>query len=205
MPRYFGFYWTLPVPSVDFTALPKDVDEAAGQSRTIRYQRDRVRRWVKEQKGDLAGERIFLEVAPDRGTQFVLPALDAAIVASQAARAELVLVDFAQSFGWRTHKPLHQRLTESGTPFTELDPVPIEVDGQTFDPTEHFRMWSDVQAAYRATKPERKAAIREAIGHLAVEEMTNAEIAARLNEAGIKPISAPEWTKESVRKFRKVR
>ena len=42
--RAVGFYWTLPVPWAGFTDLPTDVDEAAAQSRTIRYQRDLIRR-----------------------------------------------------------------------------------------------------------------------------------------------------------------
>jgi hypothetical protein len=53
MRRFVGFYWTLPVPFAAFTALPDDIDAAAEKSMTVRYQRERVRRWVKEEKGEL--------------------------------------------------------------------------------------------------------------------------------------------------------
>ncbi len=43
-----GFYWTLPVPWAGFTELPKDVDRAAEFSRTIRYQREIIRRYARE-------------------------------------------------------------------------------------------------------------------------------------------------------------
>ena len=68
MQNYIGFYWTLPVPWAGFRDLPNDADEASGLSRTIRYQRDRVRRWVKEEKGELIDETVFLETEPDRGS-----------------------------------------------------------------------------------------------------------------------------------------
>ena len=44
-----GFYWTLPVPWVRFTSLPKAVDDAAKLSRTIRYQRDLIRRYAADE------------------------------------------------------------------------------------------------------------------------------------------------------------
>ena len=43
-----GFYWTLPVPWAGFTSLPKAVDDAAKLSRTIRYQRDLIRRYAAD-------------------------------------------------------------------------------------------------------------------------------------------------------------
>ena len=42
-PRFVGFYWTLPMPHVGFTKLPRDAEAAAEASQTIRYQRERVR------------------------------------------------------------------------------------------------------------------------------------------------------------------
>ena len=49
MTHYLGLYWTLPVPWAGFTRLPKDAKAAAARSRTIAYQRERVRRWVAEE------------------------------------------------------------------------------------------------------------------------------------------------------------
>ena len=36
MQKFFGFYWTLPVNWTGFQSLPRNVDEAADASRTIR-------------------------------------------------------------------------------------------------------------------------------------------------------------------------
>ena len=58
MDRFLGLYWTLPVPWAGFTQLPKDVGAAAKLSRTIAYQRERVRRWVAEEGGDLVAEEV---------------------------------------------------------------------------------------------------------------------------------------------------
>lgn len=38
---YIALAWTRPVPWAGFASLSTDIDVAAGQSRTIRYQRDR--------------------------------------------------------------------------------------------------------------------------------------------------------------------
>jgi hypothetical protein len=61
-----GFYWTLPVPWAGFTALSRDVDKAAAQSRTIRYQCERVRRFAKDNHLSLAHEETFLALDSDR-------------------------------------------------------------------------------------------------------------------------------------------
>ncbi|MGI1661353.1 hypothetical protein ACRDNQ_03845 [Palleronia sp. KMU-117] len=201
MRRFVGFYWTLPVPFAKFTALPDDIDAAAEKSTTIRYQRERVRRWVKEEKGELSAERAFLELAPDRGTPEGATAVDAAITVAKAQDAELVLVDFGEAFGWRTHPALRHRLESSGHPFVMLPPEPVFLDGKRFDPIAHFRTWAETWREYRGSKETRKGAVLAALGTLAVEEMTYAEVAASLNEAGVPTVSGKSWTKETLRKF----
>ena len=203
MARYIGFYWTLPVPFAGFTALPADIDAAAAQSRSVRYQRERVRRWVHAEAGELVAERAFLELAPDRGTAAVTGDLDAAIALSRASDAALVLVDFAESFGWRRHPALWDRLREAGASHMALTPDPVMIDGQVFDPMAHFRRWREIWDAFRASRPERKAAIAEAIGALAIEGGAYAEIAKQLNASDIKTLNGKPWTKETVRKFLK--
>ncbi len=47
--KYVGFYWTLPIHWKGFTSLSADAEEAATQSRTIRYQRIWIHKWVKEE------------------------------------------------------------------------------------------------------------------------------------------------------------
>ena len=201
MTRYVGFYWTLPVPFVGFTALPGDVDGAAKRSRTVRYQVDRVRRWVKEQKGDLVAERAFLELEPDRGTAEGAQAAAEAISLARKEHATLVLVDFAEAFGWRRHTPLREAVEASGVPHMILPPDPVAIDGREFDPVAHFRTWSDVWAQYRSSKPARKAQLKDTIRALAHDDMTFAELACALNARGIPTITGKLWTKDSVRKF----
>jgi hypothetical protein len=201
MRRFVGFYWTLPVPFAKFTALPDDIEAAAATSTTIRYQRERVRRWVKEQKGDLRAERAFLELAPDRGTPEGATAVNAAIAVARAEDAELVLVDFSEAFGWRRHPALRERLEASGQPCMMLPPEPLVMDGTEFDPVAHFRTWEETWRSYRGSKAARKGAVQAALGSLPVEEMTLAEMAASLNGAGISTVSGKTWTKESLRKF----
>jgi hypothetical protein len=72
---FVGFYWTLPVNWTGFRSLPKDVEEAAAKSRTIRYQMERVRKHVDENAGELVGEFTFMDVRPDRATDAVQEAL----------------------------------------------------------------------------------------------------------------------------------
>ncbi len=201
MRRFVGFYWTLPVPFAKFTALPNDIDAAAEKSTTIRYQRERVRRWVKEEKGDLRAERAFLELAPDRGTPEGATAVDAAITVAKAEDAELVLVDFGEAFGWRTHPALRHRLETSGHPFTLLSPEPVLLDGKDFDPVRHFRLWDETWRSYRGSKEARKGAVRKVLGALPTEEMSFSEMAASLNEKGVTTVTGKPWTNESIRKF----
>lgn len=201
MRRFVGFYWTLPVPFAQLTSLPEDINAAAEKSMTVRYQRERVQRWVKEQKGELRAERAFLELAPDRGTPEGATAVDAALAIAQAENAALVLVDFAKAFGWRPHPALRERLEASGQPFMLLPPDPVVINGKDFDPVEHFRTWDETWRSFRASKSARKGAAQAALGAMPVKEMTYAEIAQILNKAGIKTVTGKSWTKDSVGKF----
>lgn len=81
--NFIGLYWTLPVPWAGFVNLPDDPDAAAAASRTIRYQVERVRRWVKDQKGTLVAERVFLELQPDRGSEQIVPEIDRLLVLAE--------------------------------------------------------------------------------------------------------------------------
>ena len=69
--RFIGVYWTLPVNWVGFGNLPTDVDAAAAVSRTIRYQRERIRLYVQENCGQLVDEIAFMDVRTDRATETV--------------------------------------------------------------------------------------------------------------------------------------
>jgi hypothetical protein len=68
---YLGFYWALPVNWAGFRRLPANIDDAAAGSRTIRYQRERVRAYVAESRGRLVDEIAFIDMQPDRATDLV--------------------------------------------------------------------------------------------------------------------------------------
>lgn len=197
---YIGFYWTLPVPWAGFTDLPKDPDAAAKASRTIRYQVERVRRWVKENDGKLIAEEVFLELAPDRGSEQIEPIINGLITKALAQDAKLVLVDFAEAFQWRKHGKLWDRLGDD-TICQRLDPAPILLDGKTFDPVGHFRNWREIDAAHIAAKPELRAALIAAASAMHDDGRPYAAIASELNAAGNLTLTGRKWTADNVRKL----
>lgn len=202
MQRYLGFYWTLPVPWAGFTQLPADADEAAAQSRTIRYQRDRVRQWVAQEKGDLIGETVFMETAPDRGNKHILPEVEKLLRRCRDEDARLVLVDFSTAFGWRSHQALWSYLRTMPERVEPLDAIPVAIGGEIFDPVAHFRQWQEANADWSEKKSERRAIAARRIPELAAEGRSNREIAEALNTEGISTVTGGRpWTKESVRKF----
>lgn len=197
---YIGFYWTLPVPWAGFTTLPKEPDEAARHSRTIRYQVERVRRWVKDDGGRLIAEEVFLELAPDRGSEEIAPAIDRLIAKARAQGAKLVLVDFSEAFQWRKHGPLWDRLGDRRI-CERLDPAPILLDGKEFDPVQHFRSWRQLDEAHVAAKPALRAALIETARSLRDDGGTYAAIAAQLNANGDLTPNGRDWTADNVRKL----
>lgn len=197
---FFAFYWTLPVPWAGFTALPKDADEAAKASRTIRYQVLRVRQWVAEQKGHLIGEEVFLELHPDRGSEQIVPVIDKLINKAKARGASVVLVDFSEAMRWRRHGPLWDRLDASGIAVA-LDPVEIQLPEERLNPIDHFRSWRRLERLHAETKGDRKAALAAAIMDLRGEGLSFAAIATELNAAGLMTATGKAWSAENVRKL----
>ena len=201
--KYLGFYWTLPVPWAGFLSLPKDVNVAAEQSRTIRYQRDRVRRWVKDEGGIILAEEVFLELVSDRGSEQIVHELNNALKRCRMEGATLVLVDFAEAFGWRRHGPLWDRLHDSDTPHISLDPAPIFIDGEEFNPVIHFRTWRDLEQIHAETKSNRKAALANMISQLATEHASHGALTEELNARGMTTPTGKIWTADNLRKFLK--
>jgi len=202
MAKYIGFYWTLPVPWAGFRTLPPEVDAAAEQSVTIRYQRDRVRGWIGGEKGTLIAEEVFLELQPDRGTEQIIPVIDRLLSRCKTEQAILVLVDFSEAFGWRRHGPLWDHLANEQL-CMPLDPAPIMMNGKEFDPVEHFRTWRDVEHTHANSKPERKAAIAKAISNLQLDNQSRLAMAKALNADGVRTPSGRPWTEDNLRKFLK--
>ena len=202
MRAYIGFYWTLPVPWAGHQTLPQDVDAAAGKSLTIRYQRECVRQWVKENKGKLIEERVFMELAPDRGTEHIVPEVEKALRQCRETGAQLLVVDFSRSFGWRSHIHLAGVLRSSKDCIL-LSPVQTMINSAIFDPVAHFRKWRDVQDTFSSNKEEKMAQARSTVDALAPYHSNFASLAEALNAKGYKTSRGKMWTKENLRKFLK--
>lgn len=198
--NYLAFYWTLPVNWAGFTTLPQDADEAAKASRTIRYQVERVRRWVKDEKGHLLREVVFMETRPDRGTDAIQHEIGKLLAEATKRQAEAVLVDFAQAFGWRSHGPLFDMIGAAGN-CVRLPPEPALIDGKWMDPVEHFRAWREVDLAHQMAKDDLKDTTLTTIAELKAYGASYAAIAARLNDMGMKTVNGRAWSADNVRKF----
>ena len=176
-----------------FTKLPKGVEAAAKASQTIRYQRERVRRYVEARGGALVHEAVWMELAPDRGSRHVEAELRKALDRCREAGAELLYVDFAERHGWRPHQQLKtclDALAGDAVRHRPLDPDPIVIDGRRFDPVAHFRRWQK-RMAERGTAAERRQEVRDTILALAADRLPPAvpradyaSLAAALNRAG---------------------
>lgn len=198
--RIIGFYWTLPVPWLGFTKLPKSVEEAASVSRSIRYQRERIRQWIKEEGGQLLHEEAFMETKADRGTTAILPEIDRLLAKAEALDATLALVNFAESFHWRPHAALWGHL-RSEERVMALDPVPVLIDGQFFDPTSHFRAWTEMAETHTALKPQAKAQIAARVAAMKEGGTSLTAIADTLNAEGVTTPSGKPWRADNLRKL----
>jgi hypothetical protein len=203
MRDYIGFYWTLPVPWAGHQTLPQDVDEAASRSQTIRYQRECVRQWVKENKGKLIEERVFMELEPDRGTEHIVPEVEKALKRCREVGARLLIVDMAASYGWRGHPFLNRVISNNEAFCQRLYPAKIMINGHSFDPVRHFRKWRLAQKKFSASKAERLAAARAAAEALSPSCSNYSELAEALNEEGHLTATGKPWTAENLGKFLK--
>ncbi|AWU98099.1 hypothetical protein [Azospirillum ramasamyi] len=165
---FVGFYWTLPLPAFGFTKLPDFPDEAARASRTIRYQREAVRRYVAERKGRLADEVVFLEIHPDRSSDGVEPYVERALRSCQKHHAQLVFVDFAREHGWRSHPWMSRLMHLAPISCLGLDPEPVVIDGEPFDPIGHFRTMK-AAAESRGSPADRRAALAALVADVVAE------------------------------------
>jgi hypothetical protein len=201
--KFVGFYWTLPVPWAGFTKLSENVDEAAAQSRTIRYQRNAVRRWVAEESGDLIAEQVFLELAPDHATPYVEAPLQAAIELCRKQDATFVYVDFQERHEARPHRFLRDRLDAAKIPSMALPPEPEapSAGGENFDPIDHFRIWRAAYKEHLEAKPEKAMHIMQAILRLREEGNSWPAVADWLNGQDIKTLNGKPWSGDNARKF----
>lgn len=194
-----GFYWTLPVPWAGFTELPKDIDAAAKASRTIRYQRELIRRHAKENSHQLVEEQVFLEIAPDRGSRYVLDALRPLEAICRQKHAVLLYVDFSEVQGWRGHGPLSDWESHTRIEVQTVYPDEIQIDGGSFDPHRHFADWRERQQAWTAGKEERIARAVDAATRLRVAGRTYKEIAEMLNANDVRSATGKPWSEDGIR------
>lgn len=203
--NFIGFYWTLPVPWAGFVDLPKDPDAAAAASKTIRYQVEYVRHWVKQEHGTMVAEKVFIERYSDRGSDKIIATINRMIQLATKKDAQLVLVDFAEAMQWRKHGLLWDRLNESGR-YIALEPKPWTIEQaplmkqEVFNPIDHFRTWRQLDTAHAALKPDARASLKAKIADLKALGATYAAIAMELNENGMPTVNGKPWTEDNVRK-----
>ncbi|SDL72795.1 hypothetical protein [Aliiruegeria lutimaris] len=198
-----GFYWTLPVPWLGFTDISQDIDEAAAHSRTIRYQRDRIRRYAKDHGFDLVHESVFMEIAPDRGSQYVHSPLGRVERICTAQEATLLLVDFSEVQGMRSHDIMRHWAEQTRIDVVQLSPDPVSTAEWSFDPAAHFKEWKNRQADWSASKPERD---KQTLARIRELQETGAKlpgIARTLAAEGVLTSSGKPWTADNLRKFLK--
>lgn len=200
MEKAIGFYWTLPVPWAGFTKLSANVEEAAAQSRTIRYQRALIRRHAKTHAMDLVHEAVFLEISPDRGSDAVKEALQDISALAGANQATVLVVDFAAVQNWRSHQPLRDEALHFGLTLEMVYPDEVIIDGKPFDPAPHFEDWRKRQTEWSAGKPARLAAAVSRATELRSVGASLAKTAATLNAEGLPSPTGRPWTADNLRK-----
>ena len=195
-----GFYWTLPVPWAGFTDLPADLDVAARASRTIRYQREVIRRYARENRYELVHEEAFLEIQPDRGSELILEPLTKVEAICRRYDAVLLFVDFSLVQGWRSHHLMRRWFDRSEIRMEKIYPDEIVIDGERFDPHAHFEAWRERQRRWTEGKAERKVKILQRIRELRDSGFDYAAIAGFLNSDGIRSSTGKPWNSDNVRK-----
>lgn len=198
---YVGIYWTLPVNWAGFRDLPPDVDAAAAASKTIRYQRERVRRHVRDSGGRLIDEIAFMDTRTDRATDAVRDVLQRNAPAFLASRPTLLTVRFEEASQWRPNPFVHGAARELGLSLIGLPPDALLIDGQVFDPARHFRAWRRSDATETARlRLEAEDGLRAALAETPDADGRWRIVAAMLNARKVKTTRGVEWTPEGVRK-----
>ena len=199
---WVGIYWTLPVNWAGFRDLAPAVEAAAAASRTIRYQRERVRRHVREQGSRLIEEIAFMDTRPDRATDAVRDVLRRHGPALAEVRPTLLTVRFDQAHGWRPNPFIRLAADELGLSLVSLPPDPVVIDGMVFDPARHFAAWRRRdESAMARLRFEAAEGLRTAMAATPYGPGRWATVAKRLNATGTRTIRGGSWTAENVRKL----
>lgn len=157
---------------------------------------------IKIHKDDIIREEVFMELAPDRGSEQALKVIDALLADCAAESAKLAWIDFPETTGWRSHAFLNSRLR--GNPLSQpVAPDPIRIGDEDFDPIAHFREWRKIDEARIASKETRKANSAKAINALSSDFPTYIALAEALNSHGETTPTGKPWNAENLRKFMK--
>lgn len=193
---YIALAWTRPVPWAGFASLSTDIDVAAGQSRTIRYQRDLLRRYVREYNGVLEREVALLELSPDRATPESLQVIKH-LVMTCSPDSTFLSVDFTAAQGWRPQPALGKGVPSERC--LALAPDPLIIDGKLFDPQEHFQKWRKKENSHTQSKPQHRLAVLKAL--TGQESLSLRQKAVFLNEKKLLTHGGKPWTADNLRKF----
>ena len=198
---YVGIYWTLPVNWAGFRDLPPNADAAAAASQTIRYQRERVRRYIQVNGGRLIAEIPFMDTRTDRATEAVRDVLQRHAPAFLAAKPALLTVRFEETGHWRPNPFVHSAASELGLELIGLPPEPLLIDGKIFDPACHFATWRKRDATAMARlRLNADDALSMALAATPPGEGRWQGIADALNARDVRTIRGGAWTAENVRK-----
>ena len=199
---YIGVYWTLPVNWAGFRDLPPSVEMAAAASKTIRYQRERVHRYVRADAGRLIGEIAFMDTLTDRATEAVKDVLRREMPAYAGTKVTLLTVAFHEVHHWRRNPFMRQVAGELGLSLVGLPPDPLTINGQVFDPAQHFAAWRKQDAsAMTRLRLEAQEAVQAALLEVPAGDGRWQVVAELLNERGVRTIRGGRWTPENVRKL----
>ncbi len=185
-----------------FRDLPPDVDAAAAASRTICYQRERVRGWVRQHGGTLLGEVAFMDTRTDRATDAVRNVLRRAVPAYAGKGATLLAVQFHEVHHWRHNPFLHEAAHELRLEVIGLSPDPLNIGGQVFDPARHFAAWrTEDGSAMARLRLDAHQGLQAALAEVPDGNGRWQAIAGLLNGRGVRTIRGGRWTAENVRKL----
>lgn len=199
--KTIGFYWTLPAIWAGFTRLSeKDVEKAAKESQSIRLQREIIQRWTKEHQGELVHEQVYLEIAPDRGTdQVVDDALQPLVRLAVELDAEVLYVDFGREIGWRSHHFLRNFVDEHIDRF-----IPVALDHNDAEKFKrHFETWRESHNEWMQGKELRGLVAAERAKQLQAQKLSLPKIAEHLNKEGLRSLTGKDWTGDNLRKLLK--
>lgn len=203
MPEAFvGVYWTLPVPWAGFRDLPAHVGDAARASRTIRYQQARARAYVQAEGGTMVGEIAMIDGRPDRATDLARDELRRRAAPYVGQTVTLLAVQFDEVQRWRRNPFLPEAARDLGLTLVGLQPDPMTIDGQVFDPARHFAAWRHADASAMAgLRLGAHTGLRAAMAAVPGGGGRWQAVADVLNGRGVRSIRGNTWTAENVRKL----